>query len=159
MSDLPNFIPETLDLNGSWDETLAALYDIFKRDFIERPLYYREWRVFHDRRKDDSGKEEGFWHLITKNDPKEGRLPDFDRAKRLPWARPLIENLDEKEVVSWDYIEGNKKIRTYIWLRDHDYVVILEKGKNNIAFIITAFYVDGESRRRNLKKKYEQRIK
>ena len=48
-------------------------------------------------------------------------------------------------------------MRTYVWLEDWDYVVILEKRKHRIgkiAFLITAFHVEGKSRRINLERKY-----
>jgi len=50
----------------------------------------------------------------------------------------------------------------YLWLENWDYVIVLEKrqlrGGRNIAFLITAFYVEGERTRRNLRRKYESRI-
>jgi len=61
----------------------------------------------------------------------------------------------------WDYREAKGRIRTYLWLESFDYVVILEKRKQRIgmvAFLITAFYVEGESRKRSLTSKYSKRI-
>jgi hypothetical protein len=57
----------------------------------------------------------------------------------------------------WDYEEGRRRVRTYLWLREYDYAVILEKRKGHY-YLITAYYVDGDSNRRSLRRKYEQRI-
>jgi len=154
--NLPSFLPPFLNLDGDWCEVLDNLYKVFRRDFIERPLFYRACRVFCDSRKVDSDKEEAFWHLITKEQGGE-RLVDYGRAKRLPWIRPIIENSDRPEIKEWEYLEKGKKVRVYLWVEDHDYVVVLER-KGNRCFLVTAYYVEGESTRRRLRRKYEKRL-
>ena len=89
------------------------------------------------------------------------RLLDPRRAERLPWCCPAIENKDDCVVTVWDYQEAKGKIRTYLWLESWDYVIILEKRKRRIgtiAFLITAFHVDGNSRRKNLRGKHSKKI-
>ena len=87
---------------------------------------------------------------------------DPRRAERLPWCRPTIEHCSDPEVRIWDYREGNGRIRTYVWLQNYDYVVVLEKrslrGGRSIAFLITAFYVSGGQSRSGLAKKYQRKV-
>ena len=58
--------------------------------------------------------------------------------------------------------KGASVIRTYLWLKNHDYVVILErqpKDKGDVFMLITSFYLDHEAKRRDLQSRYERRRK
>lgn len=160
MNNLPSFLPEMLNLDGGWESVLEKLYTVFKKDFIDNNVFYNNSKIIYDKRKIEGDKEEGFWHLITKEDEKLGRIPDYDRAKRLPWDKPTIENHSDPVIKSWDYLEGSGKIRIYLWLENYDYVIILQKnagrGKHLIV-LITAFYVE-EYKKKDLQKRYEKRI-
>lgn len=153
--NLPDFLPEILSLDGDWNELLEKLYSIFKRDFIDDRAYLESRYIEFDRRKIEDDKEEGFWHLITKG--KEERLLDPRRAERLPWARKIVENHDHTSIKYWDYYEGLSTVRTYIWLFEFDYVLVLEKVKD-YAILITGYYVEYSHQKRKLEKKYNKRI-
>jgi len=136
------------------------LYGVFENDFIRKPRYFDKLKVIWDNRKLDGRYDEGFWHLITKDDQvTRERLPDFPRASRLSWCGPCISNYQDVIVRVWDFVEGNGKIRTYLWLENWDYVVVLEKKpKTKEAFLVTAYYVEGDSTRRRLKKKLNDKL-
>ena len=166
MSDqMPDWLPAIVSASGEWEQVLARLYSIFDRDFRQTGCRFENRPVWCDRRKlGGSSYEEGFWHLITKiNHKRNERLLDPRRAERLPWCKPTIVNSNAPEVRVWSYKEAKGKTRTYLWLVNWDYVVVLEKrqlkGSRNIAFLITAFYVGGESTRRSLRRKYENRVR
>lgn len=171
----PSWLPDPIFFQGDWDSFVQTLYAVFKQDFVDGSPRYRSRPVWHDRRvapDDTYGFEEGFWHLITSNQRKRNsttgkiekeRVPEFQRAARLPWSRPTIDNDTEPEVLSWDYEQDTKKgtvVRTYIWLKDHDFVVILErqtKRKGDIFMLITSFYIDHKAKRRDLESRYKNR--
>lgn len=73
--------------------------------------------------------------------------------------RALIENAKEPEVLKWDYEEGNLTIKTYVWLKDLDFVVIMKKYPDNKRRLITSFYVDKAHKRKDFKRKHANRIK
>jgi hypothetical protein len=160
MIQKPVWLPQIVSVNGEWLEILARLYKIFEQDFKHTQLRFQGILVWWDRGILQGGTyEEGFWHLITKGDP-ENRLFEPRRAERLPWCGPTISHSDDKSVKVWDFRESNRHIRTYIWLHDWDYVIILEKRKHRkgpIAFLVTAFYVEGDSNRRSLSGKFQKR--
>jgi len=119
-----------------------------------------------------NAKEEGFWHLVTRDQwgwnrttrsKEKERLPELNRAGRLPWARPIIDHECDDVVFVWDFEEETRDrstVRTYAWLREHDYVVILErqaKEKGDIYMLVTSFLVEHESKRRDLQSRYERR--
>jgi hypothetical protein len=150
-----------VSVNGEPGKVFAMLYGIFCGDFRATPRQFINLPVWWDRRIVDPPYEEGFWHLITRKDYGTGdRLLDFRRAERLPWCGPAISNCADGCIKVWDYEEDDRRIRTYIWLEPHDYVVILEKQTKRqgpVAFLVTAFHVDGKQKRKDLERKYQKR--
>lgn len=172
----PAWLPAAIPFTGDWKVFVETIYAVFSRDFKGQWPRFRAQPVWHDRRvfEDNDGKEEGFWHLVTRDEwvwnPKtrrreKDRLPEFDRAGRVPWARPIIEHETDPHVRAWDFDEATKSgtvVRTYVWLTDYNYVVILEKQartKGDIFQLITSFYVSYESKRKDLESRYERRKK
>lgn len=147
----PSFLPARASTDGEWFAVCAALYAVYERDLCKR-LQHQGVPVLRDTRilPDGDGKEEGFWHLITAEDRSIGdRLFDPERACRLPWVGPLVVSPARSEVVVFDYEEGKRQLRRYIWLKEHDFVVILEhRGKR--LFLVTAFHVSFDGKRRQL---------
>ncbi|MBI2928195.1 MAG: hypothetical protein HYY24_21205 [Verrucomicrobia bacterium] len=173
----PAWLPPFIPFGGDWNVFVRALYIVFERDFKNRWPNFRTFPVWHNRRvdpDDDYGFEEGFWHLVTRDqmvynrqtrrDEKE-RLPDLDRAGRLPWAKPIIEHETAVEMLAWDFDEATKwgtVVRTYVWLKDRDYVVILERqqrDRGDVFMLVTSFLLDFEGKRRDLQSRYERRRK
>jgi len=153
----PKWLPTLIDTDGDWDKVLLRLFKVFESDFIKNKFKYNNKRLIWDARILEGKYPEGFWHITTRKDfiTKE-RLPDYPRAKRLPWCKPTILNSNEPEVRLWE-VREDRKIKVYIWLEAFDYVVILQK-KEKIYFLITAYHVDGDSNRRLLTRKYNRRI-
>ena len=81
----PDWLPELIDTDGSWDEILARLYSVFEDDFKNGHPRFAGLPVWWDRRcLEGDPHEEAFWHLVTQDDKTSGdRLPDLARAKRL----------------------------------------------------------------------------
>lgn len=153
-----DWLPPILSLSGTWEQIVSTLYSIFEKDFKRARPSFQDHKVLWDRRiLPNQSYEEGFYHLISIDDQSTGeRIPDFRRAERLPWCAPTITHSNDNAVKVWDYLEGKGQIRTYVWLEEGDYCIVLEKLKIQVrkrAMLITAFYVDGPSRRRNLRNK------
>lgn len=155
MSDQPfSFLPETIPFKGDWYAFVTLAYCVFKMDFLDSSPRFHSQRVSVNRsKKDGSPMEEGFWHLITREDKKlKERLPDFPRAERITWARPIIENYSTTGMDCWRYLEGNGRTRHYLYAKAVDYLVILEEGPKSF-FLVTGFYVDSDWKRRELESK------
>ena len=174
---MPDWLPEKAAVNPWSDTTYEMLYEIFFGDIRDYNLRYIGNNVWIFREMED-GKEKIFWHLTTRKTiqkkiprrkrkfyPKgqiyteTERLPDLRRCERLPWVKPLIEHPSESEVLAWDYEEGDRTIKTYIWIKDHDFVVIMKKYPDGKRRLVTSFYVDKPYKRKDFERKYANRIK
>ena len=173
MSSTPEWLPTIIEFTGDWEVFIQNIYDVFKKDFKDSrpafdsvPVLFNKWIDPNDK----YGYEEGFWHITSKDewdfDPRtkkkiKKRVPDFRRAERVPWCRPVIENNSDSAILFWDYLEGNGRTNTYIWLKEHDYLVILEKrtmSNGVFYFIVSSFYIYYKAKRLDLTDKYNRRI-
>ncbi len=170
------WLPDTADVNPWTEDTYDMLYLIFCATIRDRNLRFQGDGVWTFPEMED-GKEKVFWHLTTRKQSKQfvprrkqkfyrdqqqdddkERLPDPSRCERLPWVHAFIENSCEPELLFWDYEEGDGDIKTYIWFRDEDFVVILKKYDNGSYRLVTSFYVTSEYKRQDFERKYNNRI-
>lgn len=162
MCELHDFLPSLIICAGDFTRAVDSLYLVFNQDFKLNAAFHFGIRVIFNReiKADGQGKEEFFWKIISRDDYKAGeRLIDFRRAERLPWAKPLMQSGPRPEILVWDYQEGSagKRVRTYIWVKDHDYVVVLER-KARVYFWVTAFFVPSDGKREDLTGRYKKRL-
>ena len=165
----PFWLPELVVTDGEWNDVIGQLYTIFESDFKRGKPMFRGLSIWWEQRRQPGDPyEDGFWHLVARDDDATGdRLFDPPRAQRLRWCLAAINNSADNAVLQWEYEEGDGRVRTYLWMREFDYVVILERKTKHskttgqwfdIYDLITAFHVDGDSERRNLQRKYDHRL-
>lgn len=158
MRSKPDWLPKMYPVNPWTEKTHELLYEIFQKDFVNTQPQYRGYVVWFFPEKED-GKEVVFWHLTSREDNAVGeRIPDLRRSERLPWARPMLDNPDKPEVLDWDYEKGDGSIKTYVWLKDYDYLVVLKKYKDGRRRLLTSFWIEYQNFRDKLEKKYKQRF-
>ena len=161
MNAFPIWLNEMVVVDPWTQNTFDELYAIFRRDLVLAPAPrlngQRIW-IANDLR---DGKEECFWHITHKEDEGTGiRMPNPRRCERLPWVRCMIDHAVEPEILIWDYEEPDHAVKTHIWLRDHDFLVVLKKLRRPSYRLVTAFYIEHpESYRRSLESKYRRRIR
>lgn len=150
-----DWLPEMLSVSPWSVDTYEMLYAVFRRDFVVSQPRYRGFHVwfFTDM---DEGKEEIFWHLTDKG-KKPNRLPDTNRSARLSWVRPMLQRCPDPEILDWD-VEEDGVIKTYVWLKNHDFVVIMKRMPDGRRRLLTAHYLDYSDMRNKLQKKYDRRI-
>jgi len=164
MTSKPDWLPELIRLEGfdgndnKYEAYFNALYDVFKNDFIDNIPSYRGKNVGLLSKGTSQGKNNNFWHIVTKkeyNIPNlHERPPYIRRCERIKWPRAIIENIPNQQILIWNELDANN-IKEHLWLRNFDYVVVLIDKKSYYLFL-TAYYVDSGHYRRNLQKRYDR---
>lgn len=158
MKGMPAWLPPMFPVDPWTADTFEHLYRLFRNDFVASRPRYRGREIWFFPGVED-GREKIFWHLTHREDSETGvRLPDFRRAERLPWARPIIEYAGNPEILTWDYREGNGDIHTYVWLKDFDYLIIMKKYNDGGRRLITAYWIEYSNKKQKLEKKFRRRI-
>jgi hypothetical protein len=159
MTSKPQWLPALVlisDYDGDWDKYLSALYQFFRKDFIESRPLFRETPVGIAKHPYSQGKESTFWHLISEGNVEEDRIPDFERCKRVRWPRAIIENHEMPFVQVWETMRGREKRILLRFIFDkEDYLVVLAEHKG-IVLLITAYLVTWESQKRRLHQEFER---
>lgn len=168
----PDWLPDFFNCDPWCSNTYDRLYRYFCTFIRDADLKYKKHNVWISKKMED-GKEERFWHLTDKemkrktvprrmrkfnNNSSSEREPDLERCKRITWINPLVTNSKHEGVLAWDYEEGNGDIKTYIWLKDYDYIIIMKKMGNKSRMLITAFYILYDSKRKEFERKYKNSI-
>ena len=153
-------LPEKIyleDYNGNYHKYIDAIYDVFKRDFMDHKATFGTHMLglkFHPTIKD---RAYTFYHMTHKGDVENDREPDFRRCECMPWARPSIENSKKWELKFWEQERGGKH-RICIWLdnsNDVDYFVILDV-RNTYVLLWTAFASENNHEKRKKLREYNQ---
>lgn len=176
MCNLPGWVPAMFPVTPWSNGTYNDLYQVFVTTIRNAGLRYNGAGVWFFPEQED-GKEVIFWHLTTRSQksapvprrmrhlhgmavPSSSpqRLPDLRRCERLPWVGPLVGHGSDPDVLAWDYDEDDGCTKTYVWMKDHDFVVIMKKMGNGSRRLITSFYVDNKFTRDDFQRKYAARI-
>lgn len=170
MSDLPiAWLPPEIDISvGTFQKIVQILYAKFQMDIKCGNLHFANMKVgyFPGYEPSGMGYEKTFWHLITvKEAQTEERSLDYQRAPKLSWIKPILENYSDPRIKAWDYQEAKKGkgIRTYVWLEEMDFLIVMKKvtlcNHNKQAInIITSFHIDGPSYKAKIQTKWRKRI-
>jgi len=149
-------LTKVINLKGKTEvEAFEVLYVIFCRDFVEQKTYLNN-SLYVDPSRDGmrNGKEGVFWHVTTREKRKRvkrgnvyrddvSRVLDPDRAVRIGWIRPMLENIahDDIHLFYRKETKGKKPVRLYLWAYRHDFVVIVQKLGQSSSFLVTSFYI------------------
>ncbi|MCM1517607.1 MAG: hypothetical protein NC117_03090 [Pseudoflavonifractor sp.] len=109
------------------------------------------------------GLLEKFVHVVTR-DTKENRyktsriVREFrsERAVRIHWIKPILENASDKRITRFRYLENTGREREYFWYRAKGYMVVVEYVSPFFA-LITGFCVDSSNHAYYMRK-YQNRI-
>jgi hypothetical protein len=155
-STRPSWLPGLLlfeEYGGSWREYEDALYDVFRRDFVDTTATFQDWPIRVRREPWLKGKEWLFWHITDKDvEPGSGdeeRIPDFRRCERLPWIRPMIEHSTDPALRVWEEQRAGDQ-RAHLWLEHQDFLVVLAR-RRGYWMLWTAFYIDSNGYRAQLR--------
>lgn len=172
LDSLEPYFPYELDLANKAE--IEELHTVFCNDFLSGTVYIDDKRIKVFNYKYSKSTKDGlplwfddlnekFVHIITR-DIKGGRyktsrkIREFrsERANRVHWIKPIIENCNDRRIRRFRYRELNGREREYLWFIK-GYMVVLEFINPEKA-LITGFCVD-ESNQADYLKKYNNRIR
>jgi len=157
--DLDSLTPYFSSILDTEEIKIDELYSIFESDFYLKTLevnglIVRSKRHWYNPVKDGlptfySKYYEKFVHIITREKPGKGgrksRVFDTDRANRIHWIRPILENHPDARISYFKFSEADGTVRDYFWYKAKDFIVILEELSPDYI-LITAFCVDSSNR-------------
>lgn len=140
-------------------EKIDFLYQIFLDDFLNNPFSIDNKKVnIKSYPSTFKGFEKycaSFVHIITWKSKMTGkRVFDYQRANRVHWIRPILEQRIDPRIKYFQYTEGDGALRDYYWYDNKNYIVIVEQIKKEYL-LITGFVIDKENRNR-FQKRYEK---
>ena len=157
MNNSPSWLPALEPLgnyNGDWNVYLAAIYAIFKNDFVDDKPVFQGRRLALKRYPITNGKEATFWHFIQKGKVEEDRVPDFRRCERIRWPRPVIEHDSDDSVKIWWNRRGRER-RICLWVESEEYLVVLT-DRSTYVLPWTAYLVVRSHQKKKLQREYEE---
>ena len=154
--ELPELI-ELSEFGGNFAQYLEAVYNIFTDEFIRNRPTFRGVRLGLKKYPISDGREATFWHMTSKGEDEQNRLPDLRRLERIKWPSFIINNSEHPYLRVWENTRGSKT-NVLILHEAENYVVILRKG-NGYLLPWTAYLIEHEWRKKKFLKEYDEYIK
>lgn len=155
-SDVYFELPELIELaqfGGDFNKYLEAVYELFKRDFIDRKPVFRGMRLGLKKYPLYQDKEATFWHMTSEGNDEDKRMPDLRRMERIQWPAPMINNSTHPYLKVWENTRGTKT-NVLIFHDAENYLVVLRKA-NGYIIPWTAYLIEHQARKAKLLKEYE----
>ena len=150
--ELPELI-ELTQFEGDFNRYLEAVYELFKRDFIDRKPVFRGMRVGLKKYPLYQDKEATFWHMTTEGNDEANRKTDLRRMERIQWPAPMINGSTHPYLKVWENTRG-AKTNVLIFHDAENYLVVLRKA-NGYIIPWTAYLIEYKARKYKLMKEYE----
>jgi len=141
------------EYKGDFHAYFAAVYSVFKNDFIKCQPLYKGLKVAVRKYPEVDGLHRTFYHITHEGEDEGNRQPDIRRMERIRYPKFVIELNQHPEILIWKNRRG-KDERILMFNASENYIVVLTERKEFYLFI-TAYVVDTEHRKRNLLKEYE----
>ena len=150
--ELPELI-ELTQFGGDFDRYMEAVYELFKRDFIDSKPVFRGMRLGLKKYPLYQEKEATFWHMTSEGEQEVSRIPDLRRMERIQWPATMINKSEHPYLKVWENTRG-AKTNILIFHDAENYLVVLRKAKD---YIIpwTAYLIEHQPRKDKLIKEYE----
>ena len=147
-----------------------SLKGVFRKDIEDNPnLKYKTKQIRPTKAEGIDPMERLLWHLTTRDEiddkgKKTGtRYFEMARSVRLHWIKHHIDEIKTQNVDVFSYedrIAGRGDvIRTYIYDKDEEYVIILEPQRSGLDyFLITAYHLNEPGGKKQIMKKQKRKL-
>lgn len=149
--------PYDLDDEADRESCLDEMYQVFCAAFVRsRPVILARPVTHYKVPGCGDGRGEAFWHLTSRKVEGRGsrRTRDWDRARRIPWPRPVIEAVASRtDVHVWTKSGPRQERKLKVAVDDFSYVVIMEDRPSE-AILVSGFPVPYANYRNNLRSEW-----
>lgn len=162
--------PDLLELlHYNPEQRRQALRSIFNRDIADNPLLTFRGKLIRPTKKEGESSMDVLFDHLTRRDEKDEhgnktgkRLFEMDRSQRIHWIKPHLGELirDTIDIFSFeDRINGKNVIRTYIYNKTNEYVLILEPQRSKKDYyLLTAYYLNEKGGKKQISKKLRRKL-
>ncbi len=153
-------IPSLITLEeygGNFSEYFEAVYQIFKRDFVDSKPNFEGTRLGLKKYPLVEGKEYTFYHMTHEGDVKNERVPDLRRMERIKYPKQMIDNSTNTILKVWRNKRKGRD-RILIFHESESYLVVLA-DRGNYILPWTTYFIEENNRKRRLIKEYEDYLK
>lgn len=156
-----NKLLELSALNES--QRTASLMGVFRRDIENNTAFrFRNKQIKPTTADGEDSMARLFRHLTTVIADKSTNHREFEMARsvRLHWLRHHVEEKKPNNMYVFSVNEPACGVRTYIYDKDENYVIVLKPLRNGQEYyLLTAYHLDGKDKARNkMMKKYSRRL-
>jgi len=122
------------------------MYGAFLNDLINNPIIINGKTLKVDTTKSRHpicrNKMKGFEHIITRESTLKGER-DFDRerANKIHWIKPIIENFKDTRIKYFEAINDKGLNQQHYWYREKSFIVIIREVNPDLM-LITSFSID-----------------
>jgi hypothetical protein len=162
--------PELLELAHLDErERKVSLMRIFNRDIGENDHFnFRTKTIRPTKKEGEHPLSTLFRHLTTRQDKDEkgknlsSRSFELHRSERLHWIKYHIEEMKPENIEVFsneDRIDRKDIIRTYIYDKVEEYVIILEPQRTQKDYyLLTAYHLNEPGGKKQIKKKLKKKL-
>jgi hypothetical protein len=129
-------------------EQIDVFYDLFTNDFITNTVLIRGKKIkiapVNSKVIEFKEYNETFYHIVTR-DTSQDRIYNADRANRIHWIKPILENSDSKSILYYKWKDDKNICKEHFWFFKRDFMVVLKPLSIDLM-IVTAFCVDLEDK-------------
>ncbi len=141
---------EDLSIDGPKDVQLFKMYGIFLNDIVKNPIIIKHIPLSFNKNMSAHpicrGKYQGFEHLITRESKYKGKRDfDRDRANKVHWIRPIIENVGDSRIKYFEKANAEGFNQQYYYYEEKGFIVIIRELKPDMM-LITSFSVDNQEK-------------
>lgn len=137
---------DDLSIDGPNNNQLSQMYGTFLSDLVNNPITINGKNLQVNTNKSThpicKNKMQGFEHIVTR-ESKHKKLRDFDRerANKIHWIKPIIENVADVRIKYFEAVNDNGFNQQHYWYEEKGFIVIIREINPDLM-LITSFSVD-----------------
>ncbi|MBN2893631.1 MAG: hypothetical protein JXL97_17300 [Bacteroidales bacterium] len=137
---------DDLSADGPTKDEMYKMYGVFLNDIVNNPIIINGIKLKYNKTKSKhpvcKGKMVVFEHIITRESKYNGKRHfDKDRANKIHWIRPIIENKNDARIKYFERINDKGYNQQFYWYEEKGFIVIIRELDPDL-FLITSFSID-----------------